>query len=50
MEILQVPAVVDPSSYLLTVVLAILICLAAHQIVQRLVNTMDWPEALKIKE
>jgi len=49
-ELFRMPRTIQPISWVLTVVLAIVMCLAAHLVVQTVINKMDWREAIKVKE
>lgn len=49
-ELFRLPRVVDYSSYVYTLVLAVAFCLVAHRFVQRAVNRIDWLDALNVKE
>lgn len=49
-ELFRMPRVIQPISLVVTVVLAIVMCLASHFIVQTVINKMDWREAIKVKE
>jgi len=49
-EMFRFPLVVPPSVWLKTFSLAIVFGLAAHALVQREINRMDWREALNVKE
>jgi putative ABC transport system permease protein len=49
-EMFRFPLVVPPLVWLQTFALAILFGLAAHALVQRDINHMDWREALNVKE
>ena len=49
-DLYTMPAVFKPISMILTVVAAVLFVLASHLIVQRAINRIDWPEAIKLKE
>jgi putative ABC transport system permease protein len=42
--------VAHPISYVTAMGLAVLFILAAHMVVQRSINRMEWPDALKMKE
>jgi putative ABC transport system permease protein len=46
----RLPFVASPSSYLITIVLAVAFTVLAHLLVQRAINRLDWLEALNAKE
>ena len=49
-ELLRLPFVIEPRSYLITIAAGILFTCAAHFPVQRAVHRMDWLSALNVKE
>lgn len=49
-EVFRFPVVASTSTWIWTVVLAVVFATGAHLIVQRTIHTMDWLEALKAKE
>ncbi|NOZ20519.1 MAG: FtsX-like permease family protein [Planctomycetes bacterium] len=49
-DMFSMPCVINPISWLWTVVLAVAFVIAAHLIVQRCINRLNWPEALAMKE
>lgn len=49
-ELFRMPFVIQPSSWVVTVVLGLAFTLLAHLPVQRAINKMDWLTALSVKE
>ncbi len=49
-ELFRMPLVIQPSSWLVTVVLGFVFTFLAHFPVQRAINKMDWLAALSVKE
>ncbi|QDU64660.1 outer membrane-specific lipoprotein transporter subunit LolE [Planctomycetes bacterium Pan216] len=49
-ELFRIPIVVEPSSWFITVLIAIGFSLLAHTVVQSAVNRMAWLEALNVRE
>jgi putative ABC transport system permease protein len=49
-DMFSMPCVVYPETWFYTPVIAIGFIIGAYFIIQRVINRMDWPEALKMKE
>lgn len=49
-EAYRLPLVSSPGSYAITMLLAVLFTIAAHLLVQRTIDALDWQEALNAKE
>ena len=49
-EMFSVPCQVEPLTWLYSLLLSVAFVLAANVIIQRIIDKLDWPEALKLKE